>query len=565
MTQTLAPKSQPHVLVIDDDEIMRSMAQGSLAEAGFQVAEAENGLQALRELETIRPDIILLDVLMPEMDGYETAAAIRRLSGFEMVPILIMTALDDLDSINRAYEAGATDFVTKPINWVILVQRIRYMMRAVQTMNDQKRLQKELQQAQKLEAVATLAGGVAHDFNNLLQAILGSAELLRMDRLKDAPGISELEDIIAAVERGGKLVRQLLTYSRKIRSVKRPIRLNHRVKEVHQLLQRTLPKMIAMELHLADDLHHVNADAVQMEQVLMNLAINAKDAMPEGGKLVIETANVDRWDKDEGPPPQLVRREGVQLSIVDTGKGMSGDTREHIFEPFFSTKAPGKGTGLGLSMVHGIVRNHDGQITCRSTPGEGTRFDIYLPAVDELPRETRRSAKAARLEGHETLLLVDDDEVIRRASQKRLEKAGYKVLTASDGEKALEIYGARAGEIDLVLLDLIMPGIGGVKCLETMLKIDPRIRFVIISGHIEGELDLKKITSKTPARLRKPFGQERLLTTVREALDAEAPPAPARKPKPDPKAQAARIAKFPNRLAERPLQFVRSNQRRKKS
>ncbi len=565
MTQTIEPTLQAHVLVVDDDEIMRSAAHESLVEAGFQVSEAENGVQALKLLEEVRPDIILLDVLMPEMDGYETAAAIRRLAGFEMVPILIMTALDDLESINRAYEAGATDFVTKPINWVILVQRIRYMMRAVQTMNAQKRLQIELQQAQKLEAVATLAGGVAHDFNNLLQAILGSAELLRMDRLKDAPGIGELEDIIAAVERGGKLVRQLLTYSKKIRSVKRPIRLNLRVEQVRQLLQRTLPKMIDIELRLADDLHHVNADAVQMEQVLMNLAVNAKDAMPEGGKLVIETDNVDRWEKDDGPPPQLVRREGVQLSISDTGKGMSSDTREHIFEPFFSTKSPGKGTGLGLSMVHGIVRNHDGQITCRSTPGEGTRFDIYLPAVDDIPRETRRSSKTTRLEGHETLLIVDDDEVIRRAGKKRLEKAGYKVLTASNGEKALEIYGSRAGEIDLVLLDLIMPGIGGVKCLENMLKIDPRIKFVIISGHIEGELDLQKITSKAPAWLRKPFGQERLLTTVREVLDADPPPAPARKPKPAPKAQASRIAKFPNRLAERPLQFVRPHQRQKNS
>ncbi len=565
MTQPIDPTPQAHVLVVDDDEIMRSAANESLVEAGFQVSEAENGLEALKSLEEVRPDIILLDVLMPEMDGYATAEAIRQLAGFEMVPILIMTALDDLDSINRAYEAGATDFVTKPLNWVILVQRIRYMIRAVQTMNAQKRLQIELQQAQKLEAVATLAGGVAHDFNNLLQAILGSAELLRMDRLKDAPGIGELEDIIAAVERGGKLVRQLLTYSRKIRSEKRTIRLNYQVKQVHQLLQRTLPKMIDIELRLADDLHHVNADAVQMEQVLMNLAVNAKDAMPEGGKLVIETANVDRWEKHEGPPPQLVRREGVQLSIADTGKGMSSDTREHIFEPFFSTKAPGKGTGLGLSMVHGIVRNHDGQITCRSTPGEGTNFEIYLPAVEGLPQEAKRSVKKVRLEGHETLLLVDDDDVIRRAGQKRLEKAGYKVFAVSNGEEALEIFGTRAGEIDLVLLDLIMPGIGGLKCLQTMLKIAPRLKFVIISGHIEDELDLPNITSKPPTCLRKPFAHDRLLTAIREVLDDDAPPAPDHEPGPEPTAKATRITKFPNRLAERPLQFIRPNQRRKNS
>ena len=204
MKETTAQDRQTHVLVVDDDEIIRGAASESLTEAGFEVREAENGLQAMQVMEDLRPDIILLDVMMPEMDGFATARAVRQLPGCEMTPILIMTALDDLESINRAYEAGATDFITKPINWVILVQRVRHMTRYVQVINAQKRLQKELQQAQKLEAVATLAGGVAHDFNNLLQGILGSAELLQMGRLQDAPGIAEVEDIIAAVECGGE-------------------------------------------------------------------------------------------------------------------------------------------------------------------------------------------------------------------------------------------------------------------------------------------------------------------------------------------------------------------------
>ena len=297
--------SKPHILVVDDDAFMRDMARESLTEAGFLVSEAENGVRALQALENLRPDIILLDVMMPEMDGFATASAVRQLPGCEMLPILIMTSLDDVDSINRAYEVGATDFITKPINWVILVQRVRYMTRAARMMNEQKQLEKELQQAQKLEAVATLAGGVAHDFNNLLQAIQASSELLLFKTHEGEPGFRILNQIIDAVDRGGGLIRQLLTYSRKIKSDKRPIDLNDQALQAHQLLQRTIPKMIEIDLRLEENLKLVDADPVQIEQVLMNLAINARDAMPDGGRLVIMTANHSRPEKQQWNPIRI--------------------------------------------------------------------------------------------------------------------------------------------------------------------------------------------------------------------------------------------------------------------
>jgi CheY-like chemotaxis protein len=252
------------------------------------------------------------------------------------------------------------------------------------------------------------------------------------------------------------------------------------VRQACQLLQSTIPKMIEIELRPEENLKTVNADSVQMEQVLMNLAVNARDSMPDGGRLIIETANVRLPEKHNGTQSLPACREGIMLSVSDTGQGMNEDTMEKIFEPFFSTKAPGKGTGLGLSMVHGIVRSHDGRITCRSAPGKGTCFQVYLPAVQPLQENKPAEKKEGCQGGSETILLVDDDENIRSTGQERLESAGYKVRTASAGEKALEVYGQKPGKIDLVLLDLIMPGMGGAKCLQELLHIDPAAKIVVI-------------------------------------------------------------------------------------
>jgi two-component system, cell cycle sensor histidine kinase and response regulator CckA len=393
------------------------------------------------------------------------------------------------------------------------------MTRAVRMMNEQKRLEKELQQAQKLEAVATLAGGIAHDFNNLLQAIQASSELLLLKTHEGEPSFRILNQIIGAVDRGGGLIRQLLTYSRKIKSDKRPIDLNDQAHQAHQLLQRTIPKMIEIDLHLEEDLKLVDADPVQIEQVLMNLAVNARDAMPDGGRLVIMTANRRRPEKHSGTQSTSPSQDWVLLSVSDTGHGMDKDTLEQIFEPFFSTKAPGKGTGLGLSMVHGIVKNHDGRITCRSTPGKGTSFRIYLPEVkpgmEKKPVEEKKEYQV----GNETILLVDDEEAVRQTGKERLERAGYTVLTASGGEMALGVYRQKTLKIHLVLLDLIMPGMGGISCLYELLQTDPGVKVVIISGYSPDEETMEVIEACTNGYLRKPYTGEQLLNTVRKALD----------------------------------------------
>ena len=278
--------------------------------------------------------------------------------------------------------------------------------------------------------------------------------------------------------------------------------------------------MVQIELRLEEGIGLVNADSIQMEQVLMNLAINARDAMPDGGKLVIASANVKLPEKHNRTQSENSPQEWVLLSVSDTGHGMDKDTLEQVFEPFFSTKAPGKGTGLGLSMVHGIVKNHNGQITCRSTPGKGTCFRIYLPAVEPIRVNKPVKRKEISLGGNETILLVDDDENIRHFGKQRLETAGYTVLTASRGERALEIHGQKEVKIHLVLLDLIMPGMGGVGCLKALLQIDQGINVVIISGYSPDGQTMQAIEACTSGYLRKPYTGEQLLDTVRKALDS---------------------------------------------
>ena len=512
---------QPQVLIVDDDPIVRGIARESLEEAGFEVSEAENGLEALEAVQENKPDIILLDVMMPEMDGFATCNILRKTSGCEMIPVLILTALDDVESINRAYEVGATDFITKPINWVILVQRVRYMTRAARMLNERKRLEKELQQAQKLEAVATLAGGIAHDFNNLLQTVQGFAELLLLKVEKDEFGYMELHEIYAAARRGGELTRQLLTYSRKLTSEKSIVNLNNRIRQVNELLRRTIPKMIEIEMRLDSDIKEVNADPLQVEQVLMNLAVNAKDAMPDGGKLVIETENVTLDDAYCLIHSKATPGDYVLVRVSDTGQGIDSDIIEHIFEPFFSTKAPGKGTGLGLSMVHGIIENHCGHITCQSDPATGTTFELYFP-VGVASREImpgEETCVSTIQGGNEVILVVDDEDSIRTYSQRSLEKEGYTVLTAADGESALQIYDEKKNTIDLVLLDIIMPGMGGKKCLQKLIEFDPDVKVVIASGYSPDNQINQFTDHGACGYLRKPYIGKQMLQMVRKALD----------------------------------------------
>ncbi len=382
-------------------------------------------------------------------------------------------------------------------------------------------LSKQLVQAQKMEAVGTLAGGVAHDFNNILQVALGYSEMVLADEDLPQSIKADVQKIYESAMRGADLVQRLLAFSKKMEIKPRPLNLNRRIDEIQKMLARTLPKMISIELILAEDLAAINADPTQMDQILMNLSVNARDSMPEGGKLTIETANVIL--DEEYARTHLNAKPGpyVLLMVTDTGVGMDRATLEHIFEPFFTTKETGKGTGLGLSMVHGIVQQHGGHIRCYSEPGQGTTFRIHFPALvsqEQLPEATVRTMPRG---GSETILLVDDDEVVRDFGARILTKAGYTVLTASNGREALGVYQARQDKTDLVILDLIMPEMGGKQCMEALLNLDPSVKVVIASGYSGDGHTKESLAAGAKGVVGKPYDIRRVLEVVRQSLDAE--------------------------------------------
>jgi len=384
---------------------------------------------------------------------------------------------------------------------------------------DQNRLQRQLLQAQKMEAIGTLAGGIAHDFNNLLQAILGYSDLLLMKKPPGDPDREKLEVIQHVARDGADLVSRILMFSRRAESKMRPVGLNEEIRRVEKLLRRTLPRMIQIDLALGEDLGVIDADPAQIEQVLLNLGVNAQHAMPDGGQLLIETNDVSLNDEYLRKHLGAIPGHYVLLTVSDTGVGMEPDVLDRIYEPFFTTKTIAEGTGLGLSVVHGIVTLHGGYIRCYSEPGKGTSFKIYFPmsACESIPDLMVTREMPAF--GTETILLVDDDDRIRDTGRQLIEMSGYKVLIAHSGEEALDVYISHRAEISLIILDLIMPGIGGSRCLKELMRIDPSVAVLVASGYSENGLTVGDQVAGARGFIRKPYDAKDILGAIRKVLD----------------------------------------------
>ena len=391
------------------------------------------------------------------------------------------------------------------------------------TQEENERLEARLRQSQKMEAIGTLAGGVAHDFNNILTAIIGYGSLLQMRMEPGNPMKVYVDQILASSQKAVQLTQSLLAFSRKQAIELKPVKVNRIIREAEKLLKRLLTEDIELTVSLAPADPVIKADSIQIDQVLMNLTTNARDAMPTGGKFVIETGVAhldDGFSRAHGlgePGDYAV------ISVTDTGTGMDRETRDKIFEPFFTTKGVGKGTGLGLSTVYGIVKQHDGHIAVLSEPGKGTTFTIYLPVAKEPVRRTTVRASGQVRGGSETILLAEDNTDVRGLAKGLLESKGYTVIEAVDGKDAVRQFMDHRAEIDLLVLDVVMPGKNGKEAYDDIRAVRPDVKILFTSGHTGDVILTKGIEDEKIDFLAKPLLPNELLLKVREVLDRDSP------------------------------------------
>ena len=386
---------------------------------------------------------------------------------------------------------------------------------------EQKTMEEQLRQAQKLQSIGQLVAGIAHDFNNLMQVVNGCAELARGQIPPEHVAAKSIDQVALAGDKAKDLVKQLLAFSRQQVIEPVDLDLNEEIGNSQKMLRHMIGEHIQFEFVAAKDLGEVLADKGQIQQVLMNLCVNARDAMPNGGTLTIETKEVSIAPQDLEAYGLSRPGRYVLLSITDTGCGMDQATCEKLFEPFFTTKGVGKGTGLGLSTVYGIVKQHNGHITVYSEPGEGTTFKIYLPVSNPLPADGLNSAlesDAPAEGGSETILVVEDDEVILKLATEVLNGAGYTALTAKDGVEAVRVFEEHADEIDLVMMDVVMPLMSGKEAMEEILKKRPALRYLFVSGYSPATGHNDFIVENNLHLLSKPYPADALLRKIREVL-----------------------------------------------
>ena len=557
MTETDQPNSD--ILIVDDTLPNLRLLHDMLKDQGYKVRGVHSGPMALSVVAKAPPDLVLLDINMPGMNGYEVCHQLKADPATRDIPVLFISALDEAWDKVKGFEAGGVDYITKPFQLEEVLARvenhltIRHLQGKLQQSNEdleqrveertaqlaktvsalkeqiaerqraeerKSELERQLHQAQKMESLGLMAGGIAHDFNNMLTIIMGYAELELGAVPTDEELYKNLELILKTSERAASLTDQLLAFSRRKIVAPRVVDLNIVVRDTEKMLSRLLGDHIELALDLLPEPGPVKTDPGLMEQAIVNLAINARDAMPDGGTLQIATSAIELDAETAANDPDLQAGSYLELTISDSGTGMDKETLAHVFEPFFTTKEQGKGTGLGLSTVHGIVRQSGGQVQITSEVGSGTTFTILLPriaeAVEPLVQKTQRSIQ---LDGTETILLVEDEADLRLMIRRFLEKRGYTILEAEDGGQALQLYERNKGSIHLLITDVIMPKMGGQELADWLTPLRPEMKILFMSGYMAEEVNRYGLLDSGAAFLQKPFARDVLLGKVRALLD----------------------------------------------
>jgi signal transduction histidine kinase len=463
------------------------------------------------------------DIAISDFEVGDTGAlhALRAIQDAEVdLPLIVISGRVGQPEILAALKAGAADHLTRG-NLMRLNAAVERELRAAKLRRDRIKLEEQFRHAQKMEAVGRLAGGVAHDFNNLLTVITGYSDLLLASRDLKESQKSALMEIRRSAERGGQLTHQLLAFSRRQPLQPRTVRVNELLLQIEKMMRRLIGEDIELITIPAASLDVVQVDAGRLEQVIMNLVVNARDAMPDGGKLTIESNTLNLGEAFAARNLGLQPGAYVTISVTDTGSGMDEETQNHLFEPFFTTKERGRGTGLGLATAYGIIRQSGGAIGIVSALGKGTTASIYLPlVVEKAQTEASKRPRAEALTGAETILLVEDEARVRKLIVDVLSARGYTVLEATRGEEAIRLVNAHNGSIDLAVVDVVMPEMSGPDLIKQIEPIRPDLRVLYISGYTDEAIVHHGIPDSGAAFLQKPFLPDDLAVMVREVLDA---------------------------------------------
>lgn len=500
--------------------------------AGLQLGEYKIHLnkssiysQVVREGKTVQVNV---GDIVRELFPQPVAHLISEIMGYKKKPS-ILTPLKRHGKIIGALAISSADLAEHFIPSVRnLAQHISTALELADEYAQRKRLEEEkervqgqLLQAQKMEAIGILASGVAHDFNNLLGAIQGYAELAMMRVDEADPLHTDLKRIVLAAERGASLTRQLIIFSRKQPMEPTLLNINRTVEHLQEMLNRLIGEDIAINIDLDPDLWTARADEASIEQVIMNLAVNAREAMPKGGKLIIKTENVTLDEENCKLIPEARPARYVCLSVTDTGVGMDEQIIQHIFEPFFTTKEVGKGAGLGLSVVHGIVKQHEGWISVYSEPGQGSTFEVYLPALAIKPQDqTEKTISLEELQGSgERILLVEDEEGVREYLTRALDENGYIVFEAANAKEATDIFEREKGEFHLVFTDVVLSDLGGLELVDQLLSRKPQLGVLLSSGYADEKSQRPVIRERGFRFIPKPYALPDVLRAIREAME----------------------------------------------